>query len=61
MDELEITIFFYKGLGYRPSAIGKASDGRPVNYTGEYRATPEEALSYARKALAVYDLLEKAS
>jgi hypothetical protein len=61
MDELEITIHYERGIGYRPSAVGKTSDGRSIGYCGEYRATPEEALAHARKALAVYDLLEKVS
>lgn len=60
MDGLDITLRYAPGYGWRPSAYGILG-GRTVSYTGEYRATPEQALAYARKALAVYDLLEKVS
>lgn len=58
---MDINLHYEPGYGWKPTATGVTSDGRAIGYRGEYRATPEEALSHARKALAVYDLLEKAS
>lgn len=59
--KLDITLHYEPGIGWRPSAVGTTADGRSINYTGEYRATPEEGLAYARKALGVYELMDLAS
>lgn len=42
-----IALAFYPGKGYMPIGYKK---GQEI-YRGEYRATPEEALEFAKKAL----------
>ena len=47
MNNLTIHLLYYPRLGWLPFA----TEGEKEVYRGEYRATPEEALAFARIAL----------
>jgi hypothetical protein len=60
MDGFKIEIIYSEGYGWRPRAYG-VINGHTVSYTGEHRPTLTEANARLMDALAVYDLLDKAS
>lgn len=59
--KIKIEIEYEPGYGWKPSFRGTTPDGKPFSYNGEYRATLEEALSSARNAMGIYELMSVAS
>ena len=57
---MDITLHHEPGIGWMPVAHGSVN-GRTVNYRGEYKATPAEALEAAVKALTAYGMLDLAA